>query len=141
MPEPAPMITAFFCMRDLWLDGHAATLADPPPRLDRWQPLPTKPLAAAPQSGARMRLQVDGEQAVAIDLGIDLRRRQAGVAEQFLDLPQVGAGRQQMRGEGMPERVRCGSVRQGQAGAQVLDQKLHDTGPERAAFGARSEEH
>jgi hypothetical protein len=36
---------------------------------------------------------VDLEQAVSVDLGIDLRGRQRGVAQQLLNLPQTGAGR------------------------------------------------
>ena len=41
-----------------------------------------------------MGLGVDGHQAVAVDLSIDLRGREAGVAEQLLDLAQIGARRQ-----------------------------------------------
>jgi hypothetical protein len=33
------------------------------------------------------------------DVGIDFRRADVGVAEQFLDDPQIGAVLQQMRGE------------------------------------------
>ena len=59
-----------------------------------------------------MGLGVDGHQAVAVDLGIDLRGREAGVAEQLLDLAQIGARRQEVGGEGMAQRVRRRRLRQ-----------------------------
>ena len=40
------------------------------------------------------------------DMGIDLGRREIGMAEQGLDHPQVGPMRQQMRGEGMAQDMR-----------------------------------
>jgi len=43
------------------------------------------------------------------------------VAEQFLDRAQVAAARQQVRGEGMTQRVRRGAVRQAERAAQPLD--------------------
>jgi hypothetical protein len=48
---------------------------------------------------------IDLEQPLAVDSGIDLRGRERGVAEQFLDRAQVAAARQQVRGKGMPKRV------------------------------------
>ena len=41
-------------------------------------------------------------------MGVDLCGRDAGVPEHFLDLPQVGAAGQQVRGEAVPQRVRAG---------------------------------
>ena len=52
-----------------------------------------------------MGLVVDGEQPLAVDFGVDLGGGEAGVAQKLLDLPQVCAGRQQVRGERMPQRV------------------------------------
>ena len=59
------------------------------------------------------------EQMRAVDLGIALRGRQAGVAEQFLDGAQIGAGAKQMRGEGMAERMRRRRVGQAERGARA----------------------
>ena len=65
---------------------------------------------------------VDGKQAVAIDFGVNLGRRQGGVAEQFLDLPEIAAGREQMRRKGMAQRVRRCRFRQ----AERIAQTFHD---------------
>src|SRR5262249_25920458 len=43
----------------------------------------------------------------AIDVRVDLRRGDAGVAQQLLHLPQVCAAGQQMRGKAVTERVRA----------------------------------
>ena len=56
--------------------------------------------------GAGVGALVGLEQMRAVDLGIDLRGRQAGVAEQLLDGAQIRAGAEQMRGEGMAQRMR-----------------------------------
>ena len=58
-------------------------------------------------SAARMKLPVDRPQAVAVDVGVLLRRADAGVAEQFLHRAQVGAAGEQVRGEAVPQRVRA----------------------------------
>src|SRR3546814_17306536 len=44
---------------------------------------------------ARMRVAVDVHQMRGIDRGVDLRRAEAGMAEQFLERAQVGAAHQQ----------------------------------------------
>ena len=49
---------------------------------------------------------MDSLQPVVVDVGIDLRRRDIGVAEHFLNRPQVGPPLQQMRREAVPQRVR-----------------------------------
>ena len=41
-----------------------------------------------------------------VDVGIDLRRRDARVAEHFLNLAQIGAASQQVRCERMAKRMR-----------------------------------
>ena len=43
---------------------------------------------------ARMKLLVDTLEAGSVDVGVDLRRTDAGVAEHFLHLAQVGAAGQ-----------------------------------------------
>ena len=45
-------------------------------------------------------------QALLIDVGINLGRRNVGVAEHFLNDAQVGAVAQQMRREAVPEQMR-----------------------------------
>ncbi len=54
----------------------------------------------------RMRGVEGVEQAGGIDLGVDLRRRQGGVAQQFLDRPQVALAGEQVAGEGVAQGVR-----------------------------------
>ncbi len=51
---------------------------------------------------------VDPAQASAVHVGVHLRRRERGVAEQLLDRPQVGAALEQMRREGVSQPVRMG---------------------------------
>ena len=55
----------------------------------------------------RMCLLVGFLHATGADVGVDLRRGETLVAEQFLDTAQVGAAVEQVRGETMPQRVRC----------------------------------
>ncbi len=38
-----------------------------------------------------------------VDLRVELRRRQGGVAQQFLNAPEIAAARQQVRGERMAQ--------------------------------------
>ena len=45
-------------------------------------------------------------QPLLIDMRIDLRRRNIGVTQHFLNNPQIGAVPQQMRRETVPEKVR-----------------------------------
>ena len=62
-------------------------------------------------SRARMRMAIDVEQMRRIDRGIDLRRTEASVAQQFLQRPQIRPAAKQMRSEGMAQRVGGGAVR------------------------------
>jgi hypothetical protein len=56
-------------------------------------------------SRSRMKCGMHFFQPRVIDVRVDLRRGDAGVAEHFLDLPQVGPAGQKVRGEAMPERM------------------------------------
>ena len=56
--------------------------------------------------GARMRRIVDLGQMLEIEVGINLGRRDAGMAEHFLYRPQVARGLQYMRGKGVAQHVR-----------------------------------
>ncbi len=53
-----------------------------------------------------MKLPMDSFKPLLIDMRIDLRRRNIGVAQHLLDNPQIGAVPKQMRREAMPEKVR-----------------------------------
>ena len=55
----------------------------------------------------RVRLLVGLDQLRGVDVGVALRGAEPGVAEQFLDRPQVGAALEQVRRERMPQRVRA----------------------------------
>ena len=56
-----------------------------------------------------MRFPVDVQQPLRIDLRVDLRRRQAGVAQELLDRPEVAPASQEVRGERMAKRMWCGA--------------------------------
>ena len=62
------------------------------------------------------------------DAGVALRGVEVLVTEQLLDLAQVGAGAQELRGEHVPERVRRYALALGDAsGAGVTEKSLgHD---------------
>ena len=53
-----------------------------------------------------MKLAMHSFKPLLIDMRIDLRRRNIGVAEHLLNNPQIGAVSEQMRGETMAEKVR-----------------------------------
>jgi hypothetical protein len=57
-----------------------------------------------------MRLVVDFAEAAAGEVGVDLGGGEAGVAEEFLDGAQVGAGLQQVGGEGVTQGVGADAV-------------------------------
>ena len=54
-----------------------------------------------------MRLFVDLHQPSHVEMRVALGRADTGVAEQFLDGTEVGAGLQQVRGERVPQRMRA----------------------------------
>ena len=58
---------------------------------------------------AGVGLAVTGFEALHGDVRVDLGGRQRGVAEHFLDAPQVGAAFQQVRRRGVPQAVRPGA--------------------------------
>ena len=57
-------------------------------------------------SVSRVEFAVDFAQARSVDVGIDFGGADVGVAEQFLDDPQVRPVFQQVRGEAVAEHVR-----------------------------------
>lgn len=74
----------------------------------------------------------------AVDVGVDLGRRDVGVAEDLLDDAQVGAAGQHVGGEGVAQRVRV-EVRHADGAAGLGDEGVHALAREPAA--ARVEEH
>jgi hypothetical protein len=54
----------------------------------------------------RMELSMDGFEALLIDMGVNLGRRDIGVAKHFLDDAQIGAVAEQMGGETVTQQVR-----------------------------------
>ena len=84
-----------------------------------------------------MRVPVDVEQLGRIHRRVDLRRRQAGVAEQFLKRPQVRAARQQVRSEAVAKRMRRQAVRQAEPSPRRCDGAADQVGVERPAPRAR----
>src|SRR5688500_6186962 len=59
-------------------------------------------------SGSGVGEVIDLPQALGVDVAIDLRGRERGVAEELLDRAQVGAALEQVRGEGVPQPVGVG---------------------------------
>jgi len=90
-------------------------------------PLPLDQLAARTHADAGNLFRLlRALETLGIDRGIDLRRRQRGMAEQFLDRAEVAAASQEMGGEGMPQGVRRCRVRQSERAAQRRHRELHD---------------
>ena len=71
------------------------------PAFRSWLLAPCSMLPAT--SCPRMKRRVDLLEPRVVDVRVDLRRGDAGVAEHFLHLPQVGAAGQQMRGEAVAQ--------------------------------------
>ena len=72
-----------------------------------------------------MKLSMHGFQSLLIDMGIDLRCRNVGVAEHFLDDAQIRAIPQQMRCEAVSQKVRVNVLFQSGA-ARMLFYDLPD---------------
>jgi hypothetical protein len=51
-------------------------------------------------------LIVDGQNALAIDLSVDLSGRKGGVTQKFLNLAEIGTGCEKVRRKGVAKRVR-----------------------------------
>lgn len=69
-----------------------------------------------------MELRVDFFQPALVDVSVDLGRGDAGVAEHFLDVTQVGATGQHVRGKTVPQRVRTDRWRDAGNHRVLLDQ-------------------
>src|SRR3954469_11578754 len=88
------------------------------------------PSTAIPDLGSvsrpRMGAAIDFEQTIGVNSGVDLRRGERGVAEQFLDGAEIAAAPEQMGGERMPKRVGRRRIRQAERTAQPFHDQLHD---------------
>ncbi len=79
---------------------------------------------------------MDGGEPGDIDVGVALRRRQRGVAEQLLDGPEIAAAGKQVGGEAVTQRVRRRRLRQAQERPQPAHLPLHHAGIEGTAADA-----
>ena len=121
---PGPACTGAGCAGETYLDPLGLVGGGPVRLLPLWrdEPVGMTPFAARPscaaagrapaersslvrRSGARVRLPVGLPQPVGGDVGVELGRRQRGVAEQLLDRPQVGPALEQVGGGGVAEPV------------------------------------
>ena len=57
-----------------------------------------------------MRRVVDPHELIGVDVSVPLRGGQTHVPQKLLNGAQIGAGLEQVRGEGMPQRVRTDVV-------------------------------
>ena len=69
-----------------------------------------------------MKLSVHLLESRVVDVCVDLRGGDAGVAQHLLHLPQVGAASQKMRGETVTQGVRTDFARHAHARRVFLDQ-------------------
>lgn len=80
-----------------------------------------------------MRPIVDLDQFFHRDLGVDLGGGEAGVAEEFLDVAEVGTASQQVRSERMSKRVRRDVVNVGASSNVFVDHAANGAGGYAAA--------
>src|SRR5262245_48500553 len=98
-----------------------------------------KDCCALPCLRPRMGGAIDGAEAGGIDVGVALCGRKAGVPQELLDGAKVAAGAQEVRGEGVAERMRRYAVGEPQLMAQLAYALLHDGGIEWPAARAQEE--
>src|SRR6516164_9603962 len=83
--------------------------------------------------GAGVRGLVNGKEALGLDRGVALCRRQAGVTEKLLDRAQITAGIEKVSCKAVPQRMRGRCLRQIEKTAQRRHLPLHQARIERAA--------
>jgi len=79
---------------------------------------------------------IDFKKPRSVDAGIDLGRRQAGMAEQFLDGAQIAAAGQKMGGEGVAQCMWGRRIGQAEGASQLLHLSLDDGRLQWATAGA-----
>ena len=108
--QPDAHAEALANLVELWEQVHRTERANRGPR-NPSDAIPRKPLGqrqgiAARDLRARVKLPMHRPQPRHIDVRVNLRRGDAGMAEHLLHLPQIGPAGQQMGGEAVPQRVR-----------------------------------
>jgi hypothetical protein len=83
-----------------------------------------------------MRIAIGIQQSRRIHPRVDLRGRQAGMPQQFLQTAQVRARAQQVRGKAVAQGMGRGRGRQAQRHARAGHRALHHAGRQRPALGA-----
>ena len=86
-----------------------------------------------------MRLAIDVEQLRGVHVRVALRRRQLHVPEQLLDRAQVGASLEQVRGEGVSQRVRADAESRAARRDVARDETLHASPGEAGAAEVEEE--
>jgi hypothetical protein len=74
------------------VDGRSTQMPNPQFRIKIPSPL-----------GSRVKLPVHSFEPLLVHVGVNLRRRNIGVAQHFLDNPQIGTVSEQVRREAVPE--------------------------------------
>ena len=72
-----------------------------------------------------MRLVVNLDQLLHRNMSVDLRRREPRMAQQLLNVAQVGAAVEQVRSKRMPQRVRTDVVHAGADANVLLNHPAH----------------
>src|SRR6185437_751259 len=102
-----------------------------------WLAFVRQALDLAPRAGVRG--VVNAGEVLEVKVGVDLGRGDVGMPQQFLYPAQLGAGLEQVRGEGMAEKMRIDMGGEALAARPVRDPQL-DRPPPEAPPGAADEE-
>ncbi len=73
-----------------------------------------------------MCLPPGSNQPFGVNRGVDLRRRQVGVPQQFLNRPEISSRTEKMGGKGVPKRMGRRVLGQAESATQPLESQLHD---------------
>lgn len=84
-------------------------------------------------SGARVVAPVGALQVAEYQVRVDRRREERAVAEQLLDVPDVGAALEHVRGTGVPERVDGYALRDARAARVQVHQHVQGGAVQRPA--------
>ena len=76
-------------------------------------------------SGAGVKLTVHLLQTALVHMGVNLGRGDVGMAEHFLNYPQVGPMIQEVRGKGMPQQMRMDVLLDPSGPSALFDDLLH----------------
>src|SRR5690606_33976157 len=79
-----------------------------------------------------VRPVIDPREVLVVQVRVDLRGGDVGMAEQLLDAPQVARGLQDVAGEAVPQQVRVDALEQALLPRQLADPQLHRARRDRA---------